>query len=227
MSSGRRARRAILHFLSSVLMCSGVLLIADAVITVAWQEPVSAVVAERLQAALEDDLDSERAVAAEDRRRLSSTTTDERRLLAELAQRARRRADRGDAVGRIVLPTIDRDYVVAQGTDTETLRKGPAHYGDSPFPGQRGTVGVAGHRTTYGAPFRPIDKLDRGDEVVLEMSYGRFVYEVEHTRIVKPTALWVTRRVRHDRLILSACHPKYSAAKRIVVFAKLVRAKPI
>jgi sortase A len=215
-----------LHFVSSVLMCSGVLLIADAAITVAWQEPVSAVVAERLQADLENDLDDARALAVEDRRALAGTK-DHEKLLAELAERARKRTKRGDAVGRIVLPSFDREYVVAEGTDTETLRKGPSHYGDTPFPGQRGTIGIAGHRTTYGAPFRPIDKLDRGDEVVLEMSYGRFVYEVEHTRIVKPTALWVKRRAGHDRLILSACHPKYSAAKRIVVFAKLAESRPI
>ena len=88
-------------------------------------------------------------------------------------------------------------------------------------------MAVAGHRTTYGAPFRSVDRLRGGDELVMAMPYGRFTYEVERTRIVAPTALWVTRRVGHDRLVLSACHPLYSAAKRIVVFARLVDARPV
>ncbi len=89
------------------------------------------------------------------------------------------------------------------------------------MPGQRGTVAIAGHRTTYGAPFRKVDKLERGDRVILDMTYGRFTYKVEKTRIVKPEQTEVERRVGHDRLILTACHPLYSAAQRIVVFARL------
>jgi sortase A len=85
-----------------------------------------------------------------------------------------------------------------------------------------GTVGVAGHRTTYLAPFNKIDKLRKGDEVRLEMPYATVTYRVERTRIVLPTAVWVTKRVGYDRLILSACHPKYSASHRIVVFARQV-----
>ncbi len=116
--------------------------------------------------------------------------------------------------------------MVVEGTDAGDLRKGPGHYPGTPLPGQRGTVAIAGHRTTYGAPFRKIDKVRPGDEIVVVMPYGRFTYRVERTRIVPPTAVWVTQRVSYDRLILSACHPLYSAAKRIVVFAKLVRSTP-
>ncbi len=93
-------------------------------------------------------------------------------------------------------------------------------------PASAGRSAIAGHRTTYGAPFRNIDKLRPRDEIVVVMPYGRFTYRVERTRIVPPTAVWVTQRVSYDRLILSACHPLYSAAKRIVVFAKLVKATP-
>ncbi len=116
--------------------------------------------------------------------------------------------------------------VVVAGTDTSSLRRGPGHYPGTPLPGARGTVAIAGHRTTYGAPFRKLDKLGRGDRVEVQMPYGTFAYEVERRRIVPPTATWVTRRVGYDRLILSACHPLYSAAKRIVVFARLVDARP-
>ena len=128
-------------------------------------------------------------------------------------------------MGRIELPTLDRDYAVAEGTETGTLRKGPGHYPETPLPGQGGTVAIAGHRTTYGAPFRTIDQLDKGDFIVLDMPYAVLTYEVEKTQIVKPTALEVIRRVSYDRLVLSACHPLYSAAKRIIVFARLVGAQ--
>ncbi len=90
--------------------------------------------------------------------------------------------------GVIDLPTFDRRYVMTHGTDRGTLRKGPAHYPETPMPGQGGTVAVAGHRTTYLAPFRTIDDLARGDRIVLRMPYGRFTYRVEGTRIVAPTA---------------------------------------
>ena len=86
-------------------------------------------------------------------------------------------------------------------------------------------MAIAGHRTTYGAPFHDIDKLRPGDRIELAMPYGRFSYRVERTRIVPPTATWVTDGVGYDRLILSACHPLYSAAQRIVVFAKLERSE--
>ena len=115
---------------------------------------------------------------------------------------------------------------MVEGTDTASLRKGPGHYPDTPLPGERGTVAVAGHRTTYLAPFRTIDELQPGDEVIASMPYGRFVYEVERTRIVEPTDLWVKRRVRYNRLILTACHPLYSASQRIVVFARYARREP-
>jgi sortase A len=90
------------------------------------------------------------------------------------------------------------------------------------MPGQGGTIAIAGHRTTYGAPFRTIDKLKSGQPIVLDMPYAKLTYAVERTRIVPPTALWITHRVPGaERLVLSACHPLYSASQRIVAFARL------
>jgi sortase A len=192
----------VLRFIASVMIVSGLLLIADAGVTLAWQEPVSAFLSSKEQAELEESLDHPPP-----------------RVLA-------RRPLPGDAIGEIELPTIDESAYLVEGTDTDDLRKGPGHYRDTPLPGERGTVAIAGHRTTHGAPFRNVDKLERGDPIVLDMPFGRFVYRVERTRIVEPTALWVKRRVGHDRLILSACHPLYSAAQRIVVFARYVRRGP-
>ena len=199
MAGRRRTLRASLRFVASVLLTSGTLLVADAGITLLWQEPVSAAVSWFQQRDLEEALEN------------PPERVRERRPLA------------GDAIGRIELPSLDRGYYIVEGTKKTDLRKGPGHYADTPLPGERGTVGIAGHRTTYGAPFRTIDKLRPGHRVVLEMTYGTFIYRVEKTRIVDPSEVSVKRRVRYDRLILSACHPLYSAAQRIVVFARFVR----
>ena len=182
-----------------MLSVSGTLVLADAAATLLWQEPVSWYLAGRQQAQLED-----------------AFAKPPKRVVVKNPRR-------GDAIGRIILPTLGRDYYLIEGTRTSDLRKGPGHYPDTPLPGERGTVAIAGHRTTYGAPFRTIDKLRRGDRVALRMHYGRYTYRVEKTRIVRPSQIEVKRRVEHDRLVLTACHPLYSAAQRIVVFARLVK----
>ncbi len=215
----RRSLRAI----STALIVAGVLMLVDAGMTLAWQEPVSAVYARIVQGQLATDLDrlELRKPSTLDVAALSKLAT-ERRRMAFLARRLRDEAGDGAAVGRIRIPRIKARYVVVNGTGTAELRKGPGIYDDVPFPGAPGTTAIAGHRTTYAAPFREIDQVRRGDEVVVEMPYGRFTYEVEKTRIVAPTEVSVVKRVSFDRLVLSACHPLYSAAKRIIVFARLV-----
>jgi sortase A len=200
-------------------MTSGVLLLADAGLTLAWQEPVSAFIAAREQSMLEDELADQAALTARDRASLANP-----RDLRRLAGLQERRTDTGDPIGKIRFRS--RDYVVVEGDDTGTLRKGPGHYPKTEWPGQGKTVAVAGHRTTYGAPFRTIDKLERGDDVVMEMPYGRFTYRVEKRQIVKPSATWVIRDLGHEQLVLSACHPLYSAAERVIVFARLETADP-
>ena len=219
----RRALRA----LSTVLILAGALLLVDAGLTLAWQEPVSALYARVTQNALGGDLEELEKAAPTDleARALESMRTSSRRL-AFLARSLKRRTGEGEAVGRIRMPSIGAKYVAVKGTSGSDLRKGPGFYPQTPLPGAGGTVAIAGHRTTYLAPFRRLDDLDPGDEVVVEMPYGRFTYRVERTRIVAPDALWVVKRVGYPRLVLSACHPLYSAAKRIVAFARLVRTEP-
>jgi sortase A len=220
------ARRA-LHALSSVLIVSGVLLLADAALTVLWQEPVSALYARLEQDRLGGELDRLRdeGLPPAERRLLSKLPSPDKRL-AFAARAYARRVQNGDAIGRISADSIGLDTVVVKGTGSDDLRKGPGHYPGTALPGLPGTVAVAGHRTTYGAPFRHLDDLDRGERVVMEMPYGKFTYEVESRRIVKPSATWVIKRVKHDQLVLTACHPLYSAAERIVIFARLVRSEP-
>jgi sortase A len=194
--------RSVLRFVASVMMVSGVLLIADAAATLLWQEPVSAFVAEREQGELEEALfdPPERVVRGEPLR--------------------------GDAIARIEIPAIGVSEYVVEGTDTASLRKGPGHYPETPLPGEPGTVAIAGHRTTYGAPFRDIDDLKPGQRIVLDTPDGRFIYRVQRTAIVDDEDLSVLDDVGYRRLVLSACHPLYSAAQRVIVFAKQVRREP-
>jgi sortase A len=223
MSDVRRPLRA----LSTVLIIAGVLMLSDAALTVAWQEPVSGAYAWIVQDRLGGDLrklELARPGAAE-LAALRALDGDRRRI-AFLARVLRRTTHRGAAVGRIRIPKIGANFVVVDGTDTTSLRKGPGIYDEVPFPGAPGTTAIAGHRTTYLAPFRRIDRLRRGDRITLEMPYARLTYAVESQRIVAPTELSVIKRVGYDRLVLSACHPLYSAAKRIVVFARLVGEQP-
>jgi sortase A len=142
-------------------------------------------------------------------------------LARALAKRFEKRAQTGRAIGRVRIPRLDLDTVMVQGTDADTLQRGPGHYPDTDLPGERGTTGIAGHRTTYLAPFRDIDELERGDEIVVEMPYGTFTYEVEREKVVEPSDVQIVRNVGHDRAVLTACHPLYSAAQRYAIFARL------
>ena len=217
--------RRALRTLSTVLIVAGALLLADAATTLLWQEPLSALYGRIQQGKLEDRLSAlEKApLAAVDQRALRQL--DASRRLAFAARALARRSDLGDPLGRIRMPSIGVAEVFVEGTEGDDLRRGPGHYPATPLPGQRGTVAIAGHRTTYGAPFHDVDDLRRGDRIELDMPYGRFTYRVERTRIVPPTATEVIDRVDYDRLVLSACHPLYSAAQRIVVFARLEKAQ--
>jgi len=219
--------RRALRILSRLLIVAGVLLVVEGALTLLWEEPVSSLYARAQQDKLDDRLAQiERAGPSSLERRALARLPNDGRRLRFAARAALPRARVGDPVGRLRAEAIGLDEVVVQGTEAAMLRKGPGHYPDSPLPGARGTVAIAGHRTTYGAPFRDVDDLDRADRIELRMPYGRFTYRVERTRIVAPTATWVTRRVSYDRLVLTACHPLYSAAQRIVVFARLERAQP-
>ena len=210
----------MLGFVGAVLAMSGVLLLLDVGVTLVWQEPVSAFLAARDQNTLERELGQESQRFRQSVSAASAQGPRARQAPARAAREFAARLRTGDAFGRVAMPTLDRSYVVAEGTDTETLRTGPGHYTGTGLPGMRRTVALAGHRTTYLAPFAEIDELERGDPIVLTMPYGRFTYRVESSRVVDPSAIWVTKR-GSDRLVLTSCHPPFSAAERIVVFARL------
>jgi LPXTG-site transpeptidase (sortase) family protein len=129
----------------------------------------------------------------------------------------------GKAVAILRIPDIEVNYVVVEGTDTESLKKGPGHYSWTSYPWEdTGTVGIAGHRTTYGAPFWSLNELTRGDRIVLATEYGVFNYRVTHKRIIDPSNASVLDPTKPPTLVLTTCNPRFSAAQRLVVFADRV-----
>lgn len=219
----------VLRILSVALITAGIVLLADAGLTLAWKEPVSAIYSSLRQDQAAGELDDVRSeflelpeVAAAGER--ASGQGEQASRLAKLFEE---RLEAGEAIGRIEIPSIDADYVLIEGTGTTDLQRGPGRYPETSLPGQGRTIGVAGHRTTYGAPFKEIDEIEEGDPITLEMPYGTFTYEVTGTEIVDPSQIEVVDDVGRERLVLSACHPLYSAAQRYIVFADLTDVEPV
>lgn len=214
-----------LHILSVALVTVGIVFLTDAGLTLAWKEPLSAIYSSVRQGEAANELEDVRqgflelpAVAAEGDQGPTSDPLKSARRLAGLFSE---QAENGEAIGRIDIPAIDADYVIVEGTDTSDLQRGPGHYPDTALPGEGRTIGIAGHRTTYGAPFNEIDEVKEGDRIMLDMPYAVLTYEVTETRIVEPTMTEIVDDVGRERLVLTACHPLYSAAQRYAVFADL------
>ena len=130
----------------------------------------------------------------------------------------------GNALARLEIPRIGRNDIVVAGVATSDLKRGPGHFSDTPLPGQLGNAAIAGHRTTYGAPFFNVDDLVPGDEIIATTLSGRFTYRVTEQRIVASNEYWVVATADPARatLTLISCHPKYTAQQRIVIFSELV-----
>jgi sortase A len=137
----------------------------------------------------------------------------------------------GQPVGRITVPDIGSDFFIVEGVDLKWLEQGPGHFPETPLPGQPGNSAIAGHRVTYQAPFHRIDELRPGAPIVVETLQGTFHYEVlpqpvaggdpKGHYIINPMQREILDDKGDNRITLMACHPKYSAAQRIVVEARL------
>ena len=129
----------------------------------------------------------------------------------------------GSAVAILRIPRIELNYVVVEGTDTESLKKGPGHYSWTSYPWEdTGRVAIAGHRTTYGAPFWSLDELKPGDRITLATEYGIFNYRVTESRIILPSQAAILNQTKNPTLVLTTCNPRFSAAERLVIFAQRV-----
>ncbi len=135
---------------------------------------------------------------------------------------------RGGGIGRIEIPAIGVNWIFLEGVGLDVLANGPGHYEGTPLPGQVGNAAIAGHRTTYGQPFHNLDQVGEGDRIIVTYINGsRFTYSYLTTHIVTPDRTDVLEYKFDNRITLTACHPKYSAAERIVVVGELLeRAAP-
>jgi sortase A len=214
--------RRLLRDISSVLILAGVLLLVDGGITLVWQEPVTAAIGVVRRDNVDRQFLSYRTAPLS---RTQSQTLHSIRSshdkISYLARADLARIRNGDAIGQIHIPRIGHTYNIVQGTDTADLEAGPGHYPTTALPGMGQTVGIAGHRTTYLAPFRFLNELTHGDRIIVTMPYGTFLYVVQRQQIVAPTDVQVVDDVGYDRLVLSACNPLYSATQRLIVYARL------
>lgn len=214
--------RRFARILSVTMITAGLVILADAGLTLAWKEPLSSIYAQFKQNAASGQLDAIRADFLGDKKVLDlGPTKNVNRRAGQLADLFEKKLIDGKPFGEIKIPDIGVDFVVFQGTSEGDLAKGPGHYPTTALPGQGRTIGIAGHRTTYLAPFNKIDKINIGDEITLKMPYADFTYKVTSTKIVEPTDVQIVDDVGRERLVLTACHPLYSAAQRYAVFADL------
>jgi len=208
----------------TLMLVGGIAVLVWALVIWRWQDPFTALYTTWKQHQLASQYD---------KRARSFTTTisgptvkAERADIAREAKLYRLSSKRGQVIGRLRVPRMGINMLLVNGTDHDTLKKGPGRDGRTFMPGENRLVYIAGHRTTYLAPFSHIDRLRRGDRVTIEVPYGTFIYTVTRHRIVKSTDLSVLRSPRHEVVELQACHPRFFASHRYIAYARLLRVQP-
>lgn len=214
--------------LGTLVIVLGLGLLAWTAVVYIWKDPFTtaytAYEQRRLERKLDERLEGWTTVAPRPTRTTGGTTT-KPRPKADVRKEAgayRRSSGEGEAIARLEIPRLDLEIVVVNGTDSGTLRRGPGRHLDSSMPGEGRLVYIAGHRTTFGAPFSDIDSLRRGDKVLLEMPYASVEYRVTEERIVDQHELSVLRSRGREELALQACHPRFFASERYIVYARPV-----
>jgi sortase A len=218
----RRGRR----ILGTLLIGAGVLTLAWALTVWQWQDPFTALYTHWQQHRLAQSLDREFAAFHRTPTADGGGRAVERRLIAAEARRFRHSAKRGQAIGRIIIHRVGLRMVLVNGTDHDSLMKGPGRDLRSYMPGQNRLVYLAGHRTTYLAPFSHIDAIRPGDAIELTMPYPTFVYRAFRHRVVASSDMSVLRSAAHELLELQACHPRFFATHRYIVYARLESIRP-
>jgi sortase A len=208
----------------SLLIVAGVLTLAWVVLVWRWEDPFTALYTHFQQARLSHTYER-RASAFQPRVTHGDLVSVERQVASE-ARAYRRTLETGDPVGRLHIGRIGLNMVVVQGTDHETLKNGPGHYVGSGLPGEGHLIYVAGHRTTYLAPFAWINNIRAGDYITFEVPYGTFTYRVTRHYIVDDNTVAVLEDTGSEILRLQACHPRFFATHRYIVDAKLVGVAP-
>lgn len=218
--------RRLVRVVGTLMIAAGLALLGWSLAVWLWEDPFTGLYTryeQRQLAASYDEVERDyRPPPAAPHASLAA----QRRQIALAARRYRAAAKNGDAIGRLTIPRLDLSMVVVEGTDADSLKTGPGRDRRTYMPGQGELVYVAGHRTTYSAPFSDIDHLRPGDRVTLRLPYATFVYRVSGHVIVPADD--VARLDSHGRevLALQACHPRFFASQRYIVYARPVRLIP-
>ena len=225
-------RRAI-RILGTLLVAGGLCLLLWSVIVWRWQDPFTALYTtyqqHRLAAGFDQRLVAYTPPAALKKETVHAGTAQvaqEQRLVAREARRYRKQLRAGDPLGRLRVPRLHLTIVVVAGTDHDSLTKGPGWFMGSFLPGEGQLIYIAGHRTTYLAPFAAIQSLRPGDSATLELPYGTFAYRITGHAIVSSNDLAQLRSHGREVLALQACHPRFFATQRYIAYARPVRVLP-
>jgi sortase A len=216
--------RRSLRIFGTLLAAAGALMLVWAFLVWQWQDPFTLLYTKWKQRGLVSQYE-QRARSFEISLSGKSLAA-ERASIARAARRYRLNAKRGQAIGRLKIPRMGVNMIIVNGTDTDTLKKGPGRHQRTFMPGENRLIYIAGHRTTYSAPFSEINSMRKGDRVTIDVPYGRFIYSMTRHRIVASTDLSVLRSPRHEVVELQACHPRFFASHRYIAYAQLVRVEP-
>jgi len=219
--------RRFARITGTVLAVGGIAVLVWVVVVWRWQDPFTALYTTWKQHQLSQSYER-RAKAFRLPEPSSKTASSDVTAAAIRAQARRYRlaSKRGQAIGRIHVPRLGLNMVVVDGTDHDSLTKGPGLDRRTYMPGEGQLIYIAGHRTTYLAPFSHIDSLRPGDPITFVLPYGTFHYEVTGHRIVPADDLSVLKTHHREQLVLQACHPRFFATHRYLAYAKLVKVEP-
>jgi len=221
--------RQAIRITGAVLVGSGMLGLGWALVVWQWQDPITALYTTYQQHKLSESFDRKLAAyvpPAVPAVRHVQDVRAEQRLIALEAQRYRRTLKVGQPLGRLRVPRLGLSIIVVTGTDEASLAKGPGWYTGTRLPGEGQLIYIAGHRTTYLAPFAHIDSLRRGDTVTLELPYATFVYRITGHVIVPADDLARLKSHGYEIVALQACHPRFFATHRYIAYARPVRVIP-
>ena len=216
--------RRLARILGTLMIVAGLGALAWALTVWQWQDPFTAALNKLEQRELEQDFD--RRVDDGRATLIDNSAAQLRESLPRAAAAWRKSSRRGDAVARLRIPALGVGEIVVNGTDHGSLKRGPGRYLGSAMPGEGKLVYIAGHRTTYGAPFSRIDRLHKGDRVSLELPYATIEYTITGSRVVPASQTSVLKSKGYEQLVLQACHPRFFASHRYLAYAKPIRVTP-
>jgi sortase A len=216
--------RRSFRILGTLLAVGGILTLAWVVVVWQWQDPFTALYTHFQQEHLAHEYD-QRAKAFRVPAAHGNLAAVEQQVAREAAA-YRKTLHRGHPVGRLKIGRIGLNMIVVQGTDEHSLEKGPGHYIASWLPGQGRLIYIAGHRTTYLAPFAYINEIRNGDYITFQVPYGTFTYRAYRHYVVAANDVAVLQDHGREILRLQACHPRFFATHRYIVDAKLVAFAP-